>query len=312
MNREINILFLGGAKRLSLAERFIEAGNKLNYKINLYSYELTSEVPIIEIAKIIIGKKWTDERIYSDLEKYIACYNIHIVLPFLDPAISTCIKLKRSLKHVYIPISDEEICLIMFDKVLSNEWLLRNNIPVPEYDGIFPAIAKPRLGSASKGIILIKTKNEMKRFLLRKDKNNFLIQKYLNAQESTVDCFVAKSGTIIGIVPRMRLAVIEGEVNKSITTDDEEILDYSKQILSTGNFRGPITIQFLRSLDNGSLYVMEVNLRFGGGVINSIEAGFDIPLLILKEFLEIPISKYSNWKKNLLMMRVNREVFLCK
>ena len=35
MMRNINILFLGGAKRVSLAERFLAAGNELGIKINV-------------------------------------------------------------------------------------------------------------------------------------------------------------------------------------------------------------------------------------------------------------------------------------
>ena len=42
--KEINILFLGGAKRVSLARKVIAAGEKLGVRVNIFSYELSPEV----------------------------------------------------------------------------------------------------------------------------------------------------------------------------------------------------------------------------------------------------------------------------
>ena len=312
MKEMINILFLGGAKRLSLAERFIKSGNELNVSVKIFSYELSADVPITEVAEIIIGRKWKDNDLYEHLKSVIDQKQIHMVLPFVDQAIAVCAKLKDLIKNIYIPVSDLKICEIMFDKILSDEWFRKNNLPLPDFDGTLPAIAKPRLGSASKGLVVFSSLEELDEFNAMEAKDDFLLQKFIDAKEYTVDCFVSKRNEIIGILPRERIEVVNGEVTKSITVYDEEIVNKTKLILYSGSFRGPITVQFLKNRDNGELYVMEVNPRFGGGVINSIEAGLDIPLLILKESMNIPISKVDKWKENLLMLRVNREVFICK
>jgi len=103
-----------------------------------------------------------------------------------------------------------------------------------------------------------------------------------------------------------------GEVTKSITEFDQNIMSISERILNSGNFAGPITLQFLREKSTGNVFVMEINPRFGGGVINSIEAGFNIPLILLKEYLNLPVEPIQQWKRNLLMLRTNREIFICK
>ena len=54
MSKKLNILFLGGGKRTSLAERFLESGRKMNLKVNIFSYEISNEVPINSMAKIIV------------------------------------------------------------------------------------------------------------------------------------------------------------------------------------------------------------------------------------------------------------------
>ena len=64
MKNILNILFLGGAKRVSLAERFISAGNQLGFHVNLFSYEIEKCVPFASVGKIIIGKLWSDNNVY--------------------------------------------------------------------------------------------------------------------------------------------------------------------------------------------------------------------------------------------------------
>lgn len=55
---ELNVLFLGGGKRVSLAEYFINKGKDKGFKVNIYSYELTNQVPISSVAEVIVGLKW--------------------------------------------------------------------------------------------------------------------------------------------------------------------------------------------------------------------------------------------------------------
>ena len=54
---------------------------------------------------------------------------------------------------------------------------------------------------------------------------------------------------------------------------------------------------------------MEINPRLGSGVVASIEAGADVCLNILNEYLEIPNDFNYSWKENLLMVRAYREFY---
>ena len=56
--RNINILFLGGAKRVSFGRKLIEAGRELDMDVRIYSYELEPEVPVALVGGVIIGRKW--------------------------------------------------------------------------------------------------------------------------------------------------------------------------------------------------------------------------------------------------------------
>lgn len=311
MNR-INILFLGGAKRVSLAEHFIAAGERLNCKIGIFSYELDEKCPIASVGTVIKGKKWRDADLMKDLAHVIQENSINIVLPSVDPAIGVASRLRSFVdKKVFIPISDVSICDTMFDKKLSEKWFIDNQIPIPESyscddELIYPVFIKPRNGSASKGLEIIRNKEE---WVKVSNHDNYVIQRYIqNKKEFTVDCYVAQSGEIISVVPRERLAVAGGEVMSSKTLHDEPIEQAARYVLSKGTFRGPVNIQFIKDMDNGKAYVMEINPRFGGGVITSIEAGADTPSYVLKEFLGQELTVCQDWKPETLMTRYFKEV----
>ena len=306
----INILFLGGAKRVSLAERFKIAGKALGCHVNIFSYELTQNVPISAVGNVLIGLKWDNPDVYTHLQEIIETNSIHIVLPFVDTATKIAAKLKEisTFGNTYFPVSDFQVCDTFFNKQKANDWFIENNFPVPHQDvSLFPLIAKPIFGSASQGIQKLNNAEEFTNFFTQHDIRTYLVQQFINGDEFTVDCFVDKKGDILSIVPRKRIETSGGEVTQTLTQKEEEISNISEQILQKANLIGPITIQFLK--DKNGVFLMEINPRFGGGVIASIEAGADAPMFILKDYLGLKNEKVLDWQSNLLMMRANREFF---
>lgn len=312
---ELNVLFLGGGKRVSLAEYFINKGKDKGFKVNIYSYELTNQVPISSVAEVIVGLKWDDNSILDHLSNIVKDNKIKIILSFVDQAIEIASKLKEKVKHTFIPCCNQNMCQIMYDKKMAYEWFNINNIPTPktfnQITNHFPYILKPRKGSASKGIVILYNKEELKKI---NDIHAYVIQEYIsNKTEYTVDCYVSSNNDIISIVPRVRLEVAGGEVVNTLTCRNERIIELSKIILQTGNFKGPITIQFIKNNDINELYVMEINPRLGGGVIASIEAGADVVSFIIEDYMGLPLVYMDQWQENLLMTRYFKEVFfICK
>ena len=309
MTKKINILFLGGAKRVSFAEHLKAAGKHRGMDVSIFSYELEKTEPIGKVAEVLVGLKWNDSDIYNDLAAVIAKHNIHIVLPFVDKAIEIVTNLK-SLTNVFIPISSVEICKTMFDKVQSSNWFEEKGIPQPpkyqtKEDINYPAILKPRNGSASKGIIIAEKSEDIENVVWE----NYLVQEFIpNAVEYTVDCYVSQKGEPTSIVPRVRLETAGGEVTKTITRKNEQLIAIANKILRSGEFRGPITIQFITDQKETRYYVMEINPRFGGGVIASIEAGSKSLEMLLDEYERKEIAEQNDWKENILMTRYMQEV----
>ena len=305
--RKFKVLFLGGAKRVSLAERFIKAGEKNNIDIEVFTYELNDKVPFVATGKVIIGKKWSDKSIYDDLKSIIDTKNISLVIANVDDATIILGHLNNLFPSLNLITSSVSACEIFLDKQKMFEFCSSENINlIPFSTTNYPIFVKPKKGSSSKDTHVIHNKTEMGIFLSKRDKSKYVFQEYIKGIEYTVDAYVSRNKKFIGAVIRGRTEITGGESTTATIIDDDEILTETKKVLSKYDLFGPITLQFIRS--NDKLYFLEINPRFGGGVIASIEAGFDIPLIMIRDYLGLKLETKKKYKK-LIMTRCYREVF---
>lgn len=303
--RRIGVLFLGGAKRVSMARKLIAAGKELGFDIQIYSYELTREVPIASVATILIGRKWKDEDIYADLHRQVTDNGISIMIPFVDGAVEIAARYRDMHPAVKVPVGDASRSAAMFDKIEADRLFRRLGLPVPSQDG-FPKIAKPRFGSASKGIKVIDTRADLDKL---PNPEAYLIQEYVSPrQEITVDCYVTISGEVIATVPRYRIETQGGEASVTETFRDVEVENLARETLISTGLRGAVTIQMLRDLRDNRLMIMEINPRLGGGAVCSCHAGADLPGFILRDLSGLPLHPCDGWKGGIRICRYFSEV----
>ncbi|MCM1319281.1 MAG: ATP-grasp domain-containing protein [Muribaculaceae bacterium] len=308
-NRTV-VLMLGGARRVSMAELLIKSAARLGHELEILSYELTTQVPIASVGEVITGLKWTDPNVVSDLVRICKEKDVNIILPFVDGAIEIASRVGEEMPEVFVPVSEPKIAHIMFDKVEAAKLFKDAGIPIPEtYSALtasIPAIAKPRHGSASRGI---KVFYNIEDLMHLEDINDYLIQEYIeNREEYTVDCYVGADGEVMCTVPRRREEVMGGEVTRTRTVHDEALEQMSRHAINAFKLRGPVTLQFIHDLDKDRFLLMEVNPRLGGGVVCSIYAGAPIADYILQESLGVPLAPCTDWTNNTLMARYWKEV----
>lgn len=312
IKRKINILMLGGAKRVSLAEQLIRAGKELGVQVSIFSHELSEREPIASVGTVIVGSKYSEKGIDDEISHVIESHAIDVVLPFIDPAIELAARVSRRHPDVFIPVSSEEVARAMFDKQVAAEWFGRAGIPIPAtYTAesiTYPAILKPRTGSASKGIIVAHNAEELSR--APKPLGEYLIQEYIaDRDEYTVDCYVGTTdGDVKCAVPRLRIATAGGEVIRTETRRIPAVMSLAERTLKELKFRGPVTLQFIYDRSNSRFLLMEVNPRLGGGVICSIMAGADIAKMIVEESEGMNATPCRVWRDGTLMTRYFREV----
>lgn len=304
MHEEKSVLFLGAAKRVSMARKFKAAAERRGIRLNIYDSETLSPVPIQSVATVIDRSDWRSPDIVRSMSQLCSEYNICAVIPFLDPAVALAARIaEASYGKVFAPTCSATQAEQMFDKVVANEIFASAGISVPpnyipgQPFPQYPLLAKPRHGSASKGLIMIDRENDLA--LIAGNPADYLVQRrYDRRREFTVDCYVGVSdGTVCAVVPRVRDAVAGGEVTHTTVVHDSHADALARQVLAATGLRGAVTVQLIQDLDSGTMMVMEVNPRLGGGAVAAVCAGADIPGMIIDEALGIkpkPTAEYTN------------------
>ncbi len=213
-------------------------------------------------------------------------------------------------------LSDKSIIDICKDKNRTAHFFEKYNIPTPiTYDkeqinnAAFPLIIKPSDGMGSMGVFAANDEEDLK-YALKKTSNP-IIQERVTGTEYTADVLCDMGGNIVYIVPRERIEVRDGEVNKSRVVLDDSIIDLSVKVVDAlkeeGTVRGPLTLQCFKRRD-GSLKMLEINPRFGGGVPLSFASGADYS----KVFLEISENRniVPNDLQEKTMLRYDESIFI--
>lgn len=135
-----------------------------------------------------------------------------------------------------------------------------------------------------------------------------LVSEYLPGHEYSVDC-LAKNGIAELIVPRLRKKMINGISVQGEFVKDERIIEYCKQIIEAAALHGNIGIQVKYSETNEPL-LLEINPRVQGTIVAGLGAGLNLPLLAIKQELDLPIDPQElNVKWGTQFSRYWTEVF---
>ena len=308
-NQQLTILFLGGARRVSLAELLKRSGKRIGYDVKIVSYDLSEDVPISLVAKVVSGLRWDDPRVVDDIQRVVCEYNVNAILPFVNGAIEIASICRDMMPDVFVPVTDFEIASNLFDKVEAAKSFKEAGLPIPRTYSVLnaqvPAIAKPRKGGSSRGIHIFRNMGDLMHL---NDLKNYLLQEYIeNHKEYTVDCYISKTGEILVTVPRERLEIMGGESTRTRTCRNEILEKLSREVVEKFSLRGPVNLQFLHDLDADRYLLMEVNPRLGGGVICSIYAGAPISDYIIKETLGEEVNPCRDWASGTLMARYFKE-----
>lgn len=293
----MKVLLIAAGRRVSLARRFIERG------FDVYSYETETECPIKLVAQVIEGKRWADPNVRQDLVDTIQDIQPDLVLPLSDHATP----ILSSIVYPGIVTGSGRSNTICLDKKKFEEFL-RDEYFYPSVVQNEPVILKPIKGANSKGL----KKVSYDEFVAEPMQQTHVAQRCVDGFEISVDAYFNKFSKMIDAVPRKRIEVQGGEVSRSITLsrDAYGVAELTKLVGERIGVVGPTCTQFIVDKDNNP-YIMEVNARFGGGVILSLEAGFDQIQLLKDEWIDgkVVLPMLYDWKTNFSMTRYFQEYF---
>ncbi|RZJ66065.1 MAG: ATP-grasp domain-containing protein [Flavobacterium sp.] len=244
--------------------------------------------------------------------------DIRVIIPTIDTellVLSESIEL-FAMNNIAVVVSSPELVSIFRDKRKTHAFFASHEIGVArEYEKgkhEIPLYIKPYDGSRSVDNYIIRKHEELTDYHFSNDKLMFL--EYLDHSdhtEFTIDLYYDRLGNLKCFIPRQRIEVRDGEVNKAVTRKTKFIYDLSKKLGYVNGFRGCITLQVFVNNHDERLYGIEINPRFGGGYPLSYLAGGNFPKWIINEYLkDEPVPFFENWEENLMMLRYDDEVLV--
>jgi len=316
----LNLLITSAGKRVTLIRLFQQSVKNKFLRAKVYTTDMNPELsPAGIISDRCFKVPKVTEPHYIDFLIEICVKNeIGVIVPTIDTELLVLAENKALFRNKGIEtlVSDPYFITICRDKRHTCNYLHDLNIRTPQfmdkYHPVFPLFAKPYDGSLSKDIYIINNKNELTTEILNHPKLIFM--EYINKEEYkefTVDMYYGRDNKVKSIVPRERIEVRAGEINKGYTRKNF-LMNFLKERMNyLPGVVGCICIQlFYRELDNEVIGI-EINPRFGGGYPLSYYAQADFPSYIIKEYLLRENIEYSDeWLNNTLMLRYDDEIIV--
>jgi len=186
-----------------------------------------------------------------------------------------------------VAVSAPSITRACNDKLLTSRLLADHGLPsAPTWlpadlptPPAFPLFVKPRHGRGGVGAFAARNQRELDFFLDYVPEP--VVQPFLDGREFTIDVLCdLESGEPLAVVPRERVVIRAGVVDRGRTTRDTRLIDLGVACARALRFAGAINIQ-CRIVD-GQPVVFEINPRFSGGIPLTIAAGADFPHMLVQ------------------------------
>ncbi len=170
----------------------------------------------------------------------------------------------------------------------------------------FPCFAKPRAGSGSRGIAMIRSSEDLA--ALPQD-GSYLVQELLPGPEFSVDVYVSQQGELVAAVPRERIRTDSGIAITARTVHMPELMESAAAIALAVGVRYVANVQFKQASD-GRYKLLEINPRFPGSLPLTVAAGVDMPRLLMDDLQGKPLPPGPMPFKEILMVRYWTEKYL--
>lgn len=320
MSTRKNILVTSAGKRVELVKAIKNtAFGLLGPDIKVYTTDMN---PTMAPAGYVSNEcikvpRVTDESYPRILRDICDKYSIGLLIPTIDTELILLSDLYDEFKAqgTHISISGSTFIHQCRDKRLINKFFEQHNIsiptPVDKYNPTFPCFAKPYDGSLSTNIHLLRSPEDLTKEILEDPKLMFMEYVDKNVyKEFTVDMYYDINGCVKSIVPRQRIEIRAGEINKGVTRKNSIIAYLRSRLGHIDDIRGVICLQLFYDDNSGDIKAIEINPRFGGGYPLSYEAGANFIEYLIREYLLGQELEYNeSWKDNFLMLRYDAAVF---
>lgn len=315
-----NILITSAGKRVALTKYFKETLSKYFPQAKVFITDMNPQMA--PVSYVCDGSfkvpRVTAEEYPVELLKICVENEVGLIIATIDTELMVLADLRRSFLNygIQIIVSDRLFISMCRDKRNTGAFFDAHGIRVPKAidknNPTFPLFAKPYDGSLSTNLHYIKSADELTSEVLNDPK--LLFMEYIDRtkyKEYTVDMYYGKDNRVKCIVPRERIEIRAGEINKGRTAKNE-ILTFLKEKLGyIEGCIGCICVQLFFHPETKDIVGIEINPRFGGGYPLSYNCGGNYPELLIREyFMNETVEYFDNWKDGMLMLRYDDAIYV--
>ena len=319
MANRLNILVTAASRRVALIRGFQAALQKLGIEGVVVTTDINPLSPGIYVSD---RHHWapltTDEGYLDRVEEVCKEEDIGAIIPTIDDELVIMGQARERFESIgaKVIISQPRTSEICNDKWETFKFFTRREVPTPHTwlpqdlptpkKLHFPLFLKPRYGRGSVGTYRLSNARELRFFVgyVREP----IVQHYLEGKEFTLDTFVDGDGQVIAVVPRHRLWVRSGVMDKGRTVKNDELIELGVTVAKKLNIFGPANIQVKYHHDKP--YVFEVNPRFSGGIPLTLAAGVDFCELTIRMVLGEKLEpRLGEFEAGLVMMSYEDNIF---
>jgi len=216
-------------------ECFRRAMDKLGVTGKIIATDITSASPAFHKADVGV-KVPTVRRVeyLPSLLDAVKTHKVGLLVPLTDLDLRSLARHRDDFAKIgcTVMVGSEPIVRLCRDKALTNQLFEKvglatiKSFTLNEFmkRPFFPCFVKPSSGSAGIGATVVKNDRELQLHISAYGRR-MVVQEIAQGQEYTIDVYRSRDGQVRCVVPRQRLAVRSGEVEKGITLKDRELIE---------------------------------------------------------------------------------------
>jgi sialic acid synthase SpsE len=176
---------------------------------------------------------------------------VSLVIPTIDDELERFAKARDafSTQGIRVAVSSPETCAICDDKLATCEYLRRQSVAAAQSwragqvpsDVAFPLFVKPRVGRGGVGAYRALDAEQLAFF------NNYvhdaIVQEFLDGPEFTIDMLCDFDGRVLSVVPRERVVIRAGVIDRGRTSADRRLIDIAVETARVLRFVGAVNLQ---------------------------------------------------------------------
>lgn len=314
----MNVLITAASRRVPLVQAFRQALSSLGVPGRVVVTDVNPLSPAVHVADRAYRVPMAHDADYlPELLKICEAEGIGLAVPTIDDEVELFGASRQTFANlgVFAACSPRETAAACNDKYATWRTLAEHGIPaartyLPEELSAqprFPLFIKPRVGRGAVGAHVIRNRRDLEFFLTYVDQP--VIQEYLDSPEYTIDVLCDLRGRPLQIVPRERVVIRAGVIDRGRTVKWPALIELAEQTCNALHFVGALNIQC--RLREGWPAIFEINPRFSGGIPLTIAAGADFPKLLIEMALGVDVQPaIGDFKEGTWMTSYETSFFL--